>query len=192
MDEASKAEQVAPEPKKSYMLPEDTLMPPIIEEKELPSSELSFSEHPKNPLTAARMPDEQVGQSLTKSNASAQRQSLALDSSGKGADAQIKEQTIEECSPGSQEQPKQETAAQDEKLLMASISQRIDMYDKQMDGQDSVGFADTIQVREQTFDERANPLAGAIEAAPAQLSLAAVLNEEEKEQEPPPLEKERS
>lgn len=53
------------------MLPEDTLMPPIIEEKEFVSSELSFSENVKNPLGVIKAPDELTGQSLSKSNQSA-------------------------------------------------------------------------------------------------------------------------
>ena len=47
------------------MLPEDTLMPPIIEEKEFQSSELSFSENPKNALTGVALSEEQ---SLSRSN----------------------------------------------------------------------------------------------------------------------------
>lgn len=67
------------------------------------------------------------------------------------------------------------------------------MYDKQMnDGLDSVGFGETVQVREQTFDEATNPMAGALEANEASPSFEGILHDEEKEYEPPPLEKEKS
>lgn len=62
------------------MLPQDTLMAPILEEKEFQSSELSFTENQRNTLAAIESKDDKL-KSLPQSNTEQQVQapSLPLD-----------------------------------------------------------------------------------------------------------------
>ena len=49
----------------------------------------------------------------------------------------------------------------DDKLLMESISQRIDMYDRQMDNQETVGLSESaVQIEQQVLDEKTSPAQG--------------------------------